>query len=312
MKSVLVVASILVMSLTASQASAWSERELTNEALRGTLTLPDGEASVPAVLILAGSGPVDRDGNLPGVRNDSLKMLAHGLADQGIASLRVDKRGIGGSAVAGLREEDLRFDTYVSDATSWAELLGKQSRVARVVLAGHSEGALIATLAAQRTSVAGLVLIAGTGERIDATIDRQLMAAKVPDELQQASRRITEQLKQGKPVTDVPAALMSIYRPSVQNYMMSWLTLDPVAELRKVRGPVLIIQGSTDFQVLVDDAKHLSEARPEAKLLVIDGMNHVLKPAPADRAGNIATYKDPTLALSAPLVPAIASFVKGL
>jgi len=180
------------------------------------------------------------------------------------------------------------------------------------VLAGHSEGALIATLAAQRTTVAGLVLIAGTGERIDATIDRQLMAAKVPDELQQASRRITEQLKQGKPVADVPAALMSIYRPSVQNYMMSWLTRDPVAELRKVRGPVLIIQGSTDFQVLVDDAKHLSEARPDAKLLIIDGMNHILKPAPADRAGNIATYKDPNLALSAPLVPAITSFVKGL
>lgn len=300
------------MNFYASHASAWSERELTNDNLHGTLTVPDGENSVPAVLILAGSGPVDRDGNLPGVRNDSLKMLAHGLADQGIASLRVDKRGIAASAVSGLRENDLRFDTYVTDAVGWAELLGKQSRVARVVLAGHSEGALIATIAAQRTPVSGLILMAGVGEPIANTIDRQLAAAKVPDELQQASRRIIEQLQQGKSVADVPAALMAIYRPSVQNYMMSWLTLDPVAELRKVRGPVLIIQGTTDFQVTVDDAKHLSEARPDAKLLIIDGMNHILKTAPSDRTANIATYKDPNLALSAPLVPAIATFVKGL
>lgn len=312
MKSLLVVIPVLVMSFYASHASAWNERELTNDNLRGTLTLPDGESSVPAVLIVAGSGPVDRDGNLPGVRNDSLKMLAHGLAGQGIASLRIDKRGVAGSASVGLREADLRFNTFVTDAMSWAELLGKQNRVTRVALAGHSEGALIATLAAQRLSVAGLVLIAGPGEPIGAVIDRQLAAAKVPDDLQQASRQITKQLKQGKAVADVPAALMGIYRPSVQNYMMSWLPLDPAAELRKLSSPALIIQGSTDFQVTVDDAKRLAEARPDAKLLIIDGMNHVLKPAPADRAGNVATYKDPDLALSTPLVPAIAEFVKGL
>lgn len=299
------------MGLSSISASAWSEHERTNGPLHGTLTLPAGNASVPAVLILAGSGPVDRNGNLPGVRNDSLKMLAHGLADQGIASLRIDKRAIGASVIAGLKESDMRLDNYVVDTVSWAELLRQETRVARVVLAGHSEGALIGTLAAQRTVVAGLVLIAGTGEAIDATIDRQLIAAHVPPDLLEASRRITAQLKTGQAVADVPPALMSIYRPSVQNYLMSWLALDPVAELRKVTAPTLIIQGSTDIQVTVEDAKRLAQARPDAKLIVIDGMNHILKPAPAERAGNIATYKDPDLALSAPLVPAIAAFVKG-
>jgi uncharacterized protein len=76
-------------------AMAWTEREVSLGGLHGTLTWPDGSDSVPTVLILAGSGPVDRDGNLPSACNDSLKLLANGLADQGIASLRIDKRGVG-------------------------------------------------------------------------------------------------------------------------------------------------------------------------------------------------------------------------
>src|ERR1043166_710543 len=151
---------VLAASMVPAAAEGWTEQEVSNAELRGTLTLPVTSGSFPAALIIAGSGPVDRNGNFPGAPNDSLKLLAHGLATQGIASLRVDKRGIGGSRAAGMREEDLRFGTYVADAASWLKLLRGQSRVSRVALIGHSEGALIATLVAQQADLTGLILIA--------------------------------------------------------------------------------------------------------------------------------------------------------
>lgn len=135
---------------------AWTEREISTGALHGTLITVDGSKSKSnssnlnaTVLILAGSGPVDRNGNLAGAHNDSLKRLAHDLADLGIGSLRVDKRGVGQSRVAGLREEDLRFDTYVADAVEWLKVLHARRDTGRIFILGHSEGALIATMAAQ-------------------------------------------------------------------------------------------------------------------------------------------------------------------
>ncbi|MFG1479425.1 alpha/beta fold hydrolase [Xanthobacter sp. V4C-4] len=302
----------------ALQAPATTERTVSNGPLHGTLVLPaDGERTA-AALILAGSGPVDRDGNLPHARNDSLKALAHGLAAQGIATLRVDKRGIGASAGAASREEALRFDTYVDDAVSWlrtldgvlaAEAGAASPEVRRLFLIGHSEGALVATRAAQRHAVAGLVLLAGAGEPAGAVIDRQLAAAAVPDSLRAQSRRIVAALERQAPVADVPEELRALYRPSVQPYLMSWLPLDPAAELAKVQAPVLIVQGTTDLQISTGDAERLAAARPDTRLVIVAGMNHVLKPAPVERGANLATYATPDLPLAPRLIPAIADFM---
>lgn len=294
----------------AQPAMAWTEHALASGELHGTLTLPGGGAPAPAVLILAGSGPVDRDGNLPNARNDSLKLLAHGLADYGIASLRIDKRGIGQSPAAVMREEDLRLDTYVTDALAWADFLRAQPRIASVALLGHSEGALVATLAAQRTRVSGLVLLAGAGEPVAKIIARQLAASGAPAALQDASRRIAADLEQGKQVLDVPVELSPLYRPSVQNYLMSWLPLDPAIELARVDGRVLIVQGTTDLQIGVEDARRLAAVRPGAQLVLIEGMNHVLKNAPAERVTNLLTYRAPETPLAPSLVPAIAAFLQ--
>ncbi len=208
--------------------------------LHGTFTLPDGEAAVPVAFILPGSGPVDRDGNLPGAQNDSLKKLAEGLDEQGIATLRVDKRGIGASRAAGLREEDLRFDTYVSDAVAWLGWLSGQKRAGALYLIGHNEGALVATLAAKRHEVSGLVLLAGAGFRAGRVIERQLAGAGLPAHLQEASRRILSALEAGGTAADVPPELAPLYRESVQPYLISWLPLDPAEELKAVSAPVLL------------------------------------------------------------------------
>lgn len=295
-------------------ARAWTERDVTAgtepASLYGTLTLPEGVAPAPGVLILAGSGPVDRDGNLPGLLNDSLKLLAHVLAEQGIASLRVDKRGIGASRKAGPQEELLRFDAYVADAGRWLQLLRAEPRVARVFLLGHSEGALVATIAAQQAEVTGLVLVAGAGEPAGQVIERQLAAAAVPHALQKASRRIIATLKVGRITPDIPMELEPLFRPSVQPYLISWLPLDPAAELARVQVPVLVIQGTTDLQVGVDDTRRLVAARPGAEMVLMEGMNHVLKKAPSDRVANLATYADPTLPLAPGLANTIAAFLR--
>ncbi len=295
-----------------ADAGAWTERDVNRSGLYGTLALPETPNPVRAALILAGSGPTDRNGNNPAGSNDSLKLLARGLAAEGIASLRVDKRGVGASAGAATREDDLRIDTYVADAVAWLDFLRGELAQSRLFVIGHSEGALIGTLAARRADVAGLVLLAGAGESADRIIARQLAAAGVPQGLQTESGRIAERLRSGQPVTDVPNDLLSLYRPSVQNYLMSWLALDPAAELARVRGAVLILQGTTDLQILPDDARRLASARPDAKLVFIDGMNHVLKEAPLDRRANLNTYIKSDLPLAPELLPAIADFIRSL
>ncbi|MEV4608957.1 alpha/beta fold hydrolase [Neorhizobium sp. LMR1-1-1.1] len=299
----------MAVTLSSASAMAGSEQEVRSGELRGTLTMPEGSDSVPAVLILAGSGPVDRDGNLPNARNDSLKLLAQGLAAYGIASLRTDKRGIGGSKSAATREEDLRFGTYVSDAVDWLDFLRTQNRVTRVIVLGHSEGALVATLAAQRTSVSGSVMVAGAGEPAAAIIERQLAAAGVPSGLQIASRRITESLLKGNAITDVPPELQAIYRPSAQQYLMSWLPIDPAKELSKLSVPILVVQGTSDLQISIDDAKRLVAASPTASLAVVEGMNHVLKSSSMERKENLLSYNDPERPLADRLVPIILDFL---
>lgn len=305
---VLPVLAVLMALVIGSEALALSERELVAGGLHGTLTLPDGDGVVPTALILPGSGPVDRNGNLPGARNDSLKLVAHRLADAGIASLRIDKRGVGASAAAGVREEDLRLDTFVEDAISWIDALHAEERAGAITLIGHSEGALVATLAAQARDVSGVILMAGAGEPAGAVIRRQLGEAGVSDPLKAASDRILQQLEQGKRAEDVPPELISLYRQSVQAYMISWLARDPAHELAKLAVPVLIVQGSTDLQVSMRDAERLKAAAADARLVILEGMNHVLKLAPVDRAQNLATY-NADLPLASGLVDALASFI---
>lgn len=311
---------VLVMaSLLASSALAATPREVTivdgAVTLHGTLLLPDGEAKVPGVVIVAGSGATDRDGNsrlgTQTLKNDSLKLLAEQLAARGIASLRFDKRAIAASHVANLDESSLRFATYVADAVKWTALLAADPRISRVVLIGHSEGALVATMAAETVPVAGVVTIAGAGEPAAAVLRRQFQSGALPAPLIAPAEATLDSLVAGKPVAAPPPELLALFRPSVQPYLMSWLPLDPAKELAKLTVPVLIVQGSTDLQIGESDARALAAANPAAKLVVIPGMNHVLKTAPADRAANVATYHDPSLPLAPGLIDAVAGFVEG-
>jgi len=280
--------------------------------LHSSLLLPKEPGNeVPVVLLLSGSGPTDRNGNspmLPG-KNNSMQMLAEGLAENGIASLRYDKRGVGESVKAMVAEADLRFETYVDDAVAWCEQLRGDKRFSVVVIAGHSEGSLIGMLAAKRCNAGGFISIAGAG-RAAADILRTQLAGKLPPELATQNDEILKNLEAGKTTENPPAELAALYRSSVQPYLISWFRYDPAKSIAALTVPVLIVQGTTDLQVSVDDAKRLATASPKAKLLLVDGMNHVLKEVPPDREKQMASYSDPTLRLAPEFLAGVVDFVR--
>jgi uncharacterized protein len=295
-------------------AAIGAEREVSIErdTLHGTLSLPDRPGRVAAVLLIAGSGPTDRDGNsgVPGVKPATLKLIANGLAANGIASLRFDKRGIGASRAAMVAEQDMRFSILVEDAVQWAAFLKAQPQVGCVFVLGHSEGALIGALVAAKVEVCGFVSVAGAGFPGGEILRRQLHAQALPAPLAEFSDAALTRLEQGGLVENVPPALAPLFRPSVQPYLISWFAVDPARAVGALHRPILLLQGTTDIQVSVDDARALAAGAPAARLVLLDGINHVLKVSPAERSANLATYGDPTLPLAPAVMPAILDFVR--
>jgi pimeloyl-ACP methyl ester carboxylesterase len=278
--------------------------------IHGTLDLPSGAGPFPVVLIIAGSGPTDRDGNsamLAG-KNNSLKMLSQSLATANIASLRFDKRGIAASTAAGPKEVDLRFENYVDDAAAWVELLRHDKRFSTVTIIGHSEGALIGAITAARTHPSAFISVEGVG-RSAGLVLREQLNGKLPAPLFQANEKILRELEAGRTTEDVPPALKSLYRASVQPYLISWFKYNPAEIVASIKEPILICQGTTDIQVAVEEAEALKKAAPSAKLVIIEGMNHVLKSVAADPAKQTASYTDPALPINAELIKNIIEFV---
>ena len=276
--------------------------------LAGTLLYPASTDQVPLALIIAGSGPTDRDGNNPMMQNNSLKMLAEGLAAHGIASVRFDKRGVGASKAALQNERDIRFDHMIADVNGWVDTLAADPRFSGITVIGHSEGSTIGMIAAQDDAVERYISIAGPGTKAADKLKEQL-TRQAPMIMDQALP-IFEQLEKGELVEEVPPLLNALFRPSVQPYLISWFKYDPQAEIAKLDKPVLVVQGTTDLQVSVADAELLLKGNERAEALTIQEMNHVLKAATADAGENMATYADPDLPLQAGLVKGIVEFMR--
>lgn len=303
----------MMISQSAASAAQTLQLKTPTGFLEGTLLHPAGATKV--ALIIAGSGPTDRDGNsamLPG-KNDSLKLLAEGLAEAGIASLRYDKRGIGASANSA-PESDMRFETLIEDAVNWLQYLQTGERFAHCSVIGHSEGSLIGMVAAQHAVADAFVSLEGAGRTAQATMMTQL-SSQLPAPQLAAVQTAVDQLAAGRKVDPLPEtitqmpALANMFRPGIQPYLISWFKFDPTTVLTHLLMPILIVQGTTDLQVSVSDAYRLAEANAEAKLTIIKGMNHVLKSVPADREPNLAAYTNPDLPLADGLVTAVTNFL---
>ncbi len=233
-------------------------------------------------------------------------MLAHQLAENGIASVRYDKRGVGASAAALADENHIRFDHYVEDATAWTQTLNSDKRFSHVFVLGHSEGSLIGMLAA-KDNARGFISVAGPGRPADIVLREQLSAQ--PQMVQDMSFPILDSLKNGHTVLMVNPLLYTLFRPSIQPYLINWFSYDPQEVIQSLDQPVLIIQGTKDIQVTDTDAALLHQAQPESRLVLIENMNHVLKIVAGDRAENLATYNNPDLPISMELIVEVSDFI---
>ena len=272
----------------------------------GTLTTPKKFSKIPVVLIIAGSGPTDRDCNQAMMQCNAFKKLAYGLAGNNIASLRYDKRGVAKSIGAAKRESDLRIEDYINDAKEWIQLLKQDKRFSKVIVIGHSEGSLIGMIAA--TNADKYVSVAGPGQSIDKALKEQLSTTQ-SKEVQDLIFPIIDSLANGKIVNNVDPELNSLFRLSVQPYTISVFKYDPQIEIKKLIIPILIVQGTNDIQVSVENAKRLSKANPKAKLVYIDKMNHIFRAVEGDRQANLETYNNFNLPLADGLVKEISNFI---
>lgn len=282
--------------------------------LRGTMLSPAPGA--PMVLIIPGSGPTDRNGNNPyGVRASTYRLLAEGLAQRGIGTVRIDKRGMFGSRAAVINGNDVTIDDYVTDTSSWIASIRKQTGVPCVWVLGHSEGGLVALASAQKVSdICGLVLISTAGRPMGEVLREQLKANPANAPILAQAMAAIDALEAGKRVdtSQINPVLMPLFAPQVQGFLISDFAYDPAKLISSVTRPVLIMQGEHDIQVSVADAQRLKQAAPSAKLVLLPNTNHVLKTVTSDdRAANAATYADPNLPLAPGVVDAVADFVNG-
>ncbi|WP_367599046.1 alpha/beta hydrolase [Pseudomonas fulva] len=280
--------------------------------LHGSLLLPQQDTPPPVVLIIAGSGPTDRDGNNPaGGRVDNLKRLALLLANANIASVRYDKRGVAASQPATPDERDLSVERYVADVVAWGHKLEADPRFGPLILIGHSEGALIASLAAEQAGASAVISLAGSGRPMAEVVREQLAERLPPAQLARGSA-LLDRLEAGQTSLDVPAPLRQVFRPSVQPYLITLFRQDPAAAFARLSMPALIVQGRNDVQVDVADAQKLKDAKPDAHLVLIEGMNHMLRISPKDMSEQRESYQNPQLPLARELGEQIVAFIRQL
>ena len=280
--------------------------------LAGTLVMPRGATGrVPVAVIIAGSGPTDRNGNslMGGIRPNSYAQLAWQLAGKGIASLRYDKRGMPGTKGT-FDMTKMTLDDFAADARAAAESLAHDPRFSKVVLLGHSEGSSLALIAArQGPPVAAVISVSGLGRPLGIVMREQLARQFDSATLVRFDTAMALYLAGAQP-TDVPPQLAPLFVPINRSFLKSLSSFDPPAAIRAVRQPVLIVQGGRDLQVTVADAERLHAARPDAQLVVVPLANHVLKQTTDTTVqGQMPTYQSPTVPIMPDVANAIAAWI---
>jgi len=282
--------------------------------LKGTLSIPDAAGKVPVVLLIAGSGPTDRDGNsaMLKAKINYFLQISDALKLKNIAVLRYDKRDVGQSR-GNKPVTTVVFDDMVDDAVAMIRMLKGDSRFSKVIVAGHSEGSLVGMIACEREKADGFISLSGAGVPADLILKTQIKEGGAPASSYAKAVLIMDSIKAGQPVRQqLEPGFDTLFSPAIQPYMHSWMQYDPRIEIAKLTIPVLLVQGTTDIQVSVMNVEALKKAKPNAQLKLIAGMSHILKEGPVDRQQNAATYSDDKLQIHPQLIPVLADFVNSI
>jgi uncharacterized protein len=302
-----IIAALMLFPVIAAGSAFAEESRISVGPINAVLTVPPGVERPPVALLIAGSGSTDHDGNGPQIKPATLKKLSEQLVAHNIATLRYDKRGAGGWKAEFGRPEDFRFKDYVDDAVTLATYLRESGKFSRVALVGHSEGGLVAILAAQRVATDRLVLLVTAARRQGDLLKAQLEKKLAPDVYAPIAKAVDD-IMAGQ-VVDPPPQGLSI-PPAMQPGIASAFIEDPIAPLKKVVTPTLIVGGGRDRQVARLDFMALSTASPAAKTLWLPDMNHVLNDV-TDEADDLAAYNQSERPLDPDLIEAVATFIGG-
>ena len=286
----------------------YTETEVSADKLFGSYI--DAGDDTPIIVIVPGSGPTDRDSNNGQMTNNALKFLAQGLAENNISSIRVDKRGMFASKDAG-DANAVTVDIYAEDYRRWAQEALTLSGQDCAYLLGHSEGGLMVTAAAiGQDNICGVIAVAAPGRRLGDVLREQLKANPANAFLLKDAEAAITSLEKGQrvDVEEINALLKPLFYPAVQDFLISVFAADPAEMLAQVTAPALVIQGEHDIQVSTEDAQRLSETSG-AKLVLIPGMNHVLKPAPKNRIMNAMSLNSPDKPIDPAVTEAITGFI---
>jgi len=298
-------AAIAILSCAFAANASAEESKITVGAIDAVLTTPAGIDKPPVALLIAGSGSVDHDGNGPQMKPATLKKLSDQLVARNIATLRYDKRGAGGWKPQFGKPEDFRFKDFVGDASALVKYLRDSGKFSKIVLVGHSEGGLVAILAAQQQTVDRLVLLTTAARKQGDLLKAQLEKKLTPEAYAPVAKAI-DAIMAGQIVDPPPQGLP--IPPAMQPGLASAFNEDPVAPLQKLTLPILIVAGGRDLQLARVDMIALSTAAPQAKTAWEPAMNHVLVDV-TDDADNLAAYGQADRPLDAMMIDEVTAFI---
>lgn len=290
---------ILTIAFSFSQVTT-EEVIVKNDGIQLPGTLSFTKEKTLLIIWIHGSGGVDRNGNQP----QYIKQFREAVNKQNIAFFSYDKRTANKNNIIFLKQGVL-FNDFVLDAKKVVNHFKNDKRFTKIILVGHSQGSLVAMLALK--DVEKYISIAGTGETIDKTLIKQV--TKQNEYFGKLTEKYLKELKETGQIKNIDLNLRSLFAPQNQPFLSSWIALNPLKEIKKVKIPTLIINGNKDLQVQVTDAENLKKSKPNASLVIIDNMNHVLKDIQKEE-DNIKSYYSADFPLSEKLIETVVSFVK--
>lgn len=298
------------MTLNAQSEIISEDMVLMNDSIKlpGTLTYTKSLHSQPLVIFIQGSGNPDRNGNqiALGVKANYIKMLRDSLNRNNIAFYSYDKRNVTASNIALMMKKKFVFEDLVTDAQKAISNFANDNRFSSITIIGHSQGSLVGMLSVN-DHVDKYISLAGLGEPVDKAIVQQI--SNQSEELGATTKSHFKELKETGNVEEPNPMLLSIFAKQNLEFLKSYMNFNPENEIKKLDIPTLIINGTKDIQVSIDDAKRLHNANSNSQLELIDNMNHVLKIIEDDN-DNLASYSDPKFRLSQNLVKTISDFIK--